>query len=147
MIIQQVDFIHVQDAPVSRCQHTRLEVFFTLLDGFLDIQRADHPVFGGADRQIDKAGTAALGLKFFTPFGPGADFIRPGIRALGIITIRGADDYFNIRQEGSQRTSRGGFTGAAFATNEHTADAGINGVEDQRTFQGSTHVSSSPARR
>ena len=60
MVVQQVDFIDVEQSPVGGCQHARLEVPLAFLDGFFDVQRADHPVFGGADRQVDKADLALL---------------------------------------------------------------------------------------
>ena len=58
MVVQQVDLVDVKQAAVGRGQHARLEVALAALDRLLDVQRADHPVLGGADRQIDKAGAA-----------------------------------------------------------------------------------------
>ena len=56
VIVQQVDFVNIQQAAVGGGQHARLEVALAFLDGFLDIQRTDHAVFGGADRQVDESG-------------------------------------------------------------------------------------------
>ena len=50
VIIQQVDFVDVEQAAVGGRQHAGLEVALALLDGLFDIQGADHAVFGGRNR-------------------------------------------------------------------------------------------------
>ena len=47
MVVEQVDLVDVQQAAVGRGQHAGLEVPLALLDGRLDVQRADDAVFGG----------------------------------------------------------------------------------------------------
>ena len=56
VIVEQVDLVHVEQAAIGRRQHARLEVALAVLDGRLDVQRADDPIFGRADRQVHEAG-------------------------------------------------------------------------------------------
>ncbi len=60
VIVEQVDFIDVQQAAIGRRQHARLEAANALLNRLLNVERADHAIFRGAHGQIDKLG-AALG--------------------------------------------------------------------------------------
>ena len=59
VVVEQVDLVHVEQAAIGRGQHARLEMALALLDGPLDVQRADHAVLGGADRQVHEAGAPA----------------------------------------------------------------------------------------
>ena len=56
MVVQQVDFVDVEQAAVGSRQHARLKMTLALLDGFFNIQRAHHAVFGGRNRQVDERG-------------------------------------------------------------------------------------------
>ena len=60
VVVQQVDLVDVQDAPVRRGQQSRLEGGDTLGERAPDVQRAGEPVFGGADRQLHQPGRARL---------------------------------------------------------------------------------------
>lgn len=50
-------------------EQTRLEGAYALAEGLLQVQRADHPVLGGADRQLHQPGGTRLG--------GGTDRVRP----------------------------------------------------------------------
>ncbi len=134
MVVQQVDLINVQDAPVSRSQHARLKMTLTLLDGFFDVQRTDHTIFCRAHWQVDKAHLAAVYGQLFAPLGPRAHFVRPGGRLLRVVIKRGVGNHIHFGQQNSQRAGRSGFAGAAFAANKHAADTHINRVENQRAL-------------
>ena len=54
VVVQQVDLVDVQHAAVRARQQARRERVLTVAQHPLQIQRADHPVLGGADRQLDQ---------------------------------------------------------------------------------------------
>ena len=54
VVVQQVDLVHVQHAPVRGGQQPRLVRLDALGQRPLDVQGADQPVLGGADRQLDQ---------------------------------------------------------------------------------------------
>ena len=53
VVFQQVDLVDVEKAAVRLGQQTRLEGLDALGERALQIERADHPVFRGTQRQID----------------------------------------------------------------------------------------------
>ena len=55
VVVEKVDFIHVEDAPVGGGDETRLKAAGAGLDGLLDVERPDEPVLGGPYRQVDDA--------------------------------------------------------------------------------------------
>ena len=42
----------------TRSQHARVKMLLSGLDRLFDVQRAHHPILGGADRQVDEPGLA-----------------------------------------------------------------------------------------
>ena len=61
VVVQQVDLVDVEHAPVGGGEQARLEGAYPLAERLLQVQRADHPVLGGADRQLDQPGRTGLG--------------------------------------------------------------------------------------
>ena len=51
VVIEQIDFIDIEDAAVGVGEDAGVEMTLALLDGLFDIQRADDAVFGGGDGQ------------------------------------------------------------------------------------------------
>ena len=81
MVVQQVDLVDVQHAAVRARQQSRRERVLAVAQHPLQVQRSDHAVLGGADRQFDQAGaspstadnTAAsprTAVDFAVPFSP-----------------------------------------------------------------------------
>ncbi len=54
MVVQEVDLVDVQHAAVRTGQQPRREGVLTVAQHTLQVQRADHPVLGGADGQLDE---------------------------------------------------------------------------------------------
>ncbi len=135
MIVQQVDFIDIQQAAVGGSQHARLEVALALLDGFLDIQGAHHPVFGGADRQVDKADAGA----WQSPV-PCPRFICSLTQSDQVFGALGS----SLKGESAKTSIWGSraamaraavdLAGAALAADQHAADAWVDSVQHQGAF-------------
>src|SRR5690606_5120894 len=56
MVIQQVDFVNVEQPAVGSRKHARFEMAFAFLDGAFDVECAHNAIFGGGDGQIYKGG-------------------------------------------------------------------------------------------
>ncbi|GEM_PF-4152278 len=63
MVIEQVDFIDLEDAAVGGGQKSRLNAFLTLADGVFQVHGAHHSVFGGADRTTGDPPLPAVGVE------------------------------------------------------------------------------------
>ena len=81
VVVQQVDLVDVQHAAVRAGKQTRREGVLAVAQHPLQVQRADHPVLGGADGQLDerrsRASTAdstsarpRTAVDFAVPFSP-----------------------------------------------------------------------------
>ncbi len=77
VVVQQVDLVDVQQAAVGVGEQTRLVADPTGAEGLLEVEGTDHPVLGGADRQLDQAGRAGRGRR------------RGVVRAVGAAGVRG----------------------------------------------------------
>ena len=133
VIVEQVDLVDVQQAAIGVGQHARLEVAFALLDGLLDIQRADDAVLGGADGQVDEGRRAFVEGQIAIAGGKALLALRaPGGGLVWIAAEAAVVDHLHLRQEGGQGAGGGGLGRAALAADQNAADAGLDGVQDQR---------------
>ena len=111
VVVEQVDFVHVQNAAIGVGEDARLEFLFAFFDGGLDVERADDAVFGGADGQIHQTDFAAS---------DGQDFAAcldvPGIRRTGV--SRG-----DCSQSGNRRRLQ--FRGASAARARTAVDLAV----------------------
>ena len=64
MVFQQIDLVDVQKAPVGLRQQAGRKFLHALRQGFFQIERADHAVFGCAQRQIHHRDRALQGREF-----------------------------------------------------------------------------------
>ena len=131
VVIQQIDFIHVEQAAIGRGEHPRLEMPLAMLNGLLDVQRAYHPILGGADRQIHKAGTMSCDRQHLAARQAIATVIAQGVDAAGVAGERTIGHYRDLGQEIGQRARRGRLRSAALAADQHAADRVADGVQDQ----------------
>ncbi len=75
VVVEQVDLVDVEDAAVRGGQQARLVDDLAGAEGLLQVERADHAVLGGADRQLDQPGGASSRL-------------RVAVRAVGAVRVR-----------------------------------------------------------
>ena len=73
MVVEQVDFVDVEDGSVGRRKKARLEDPLAVFERVLEVKRSDEPVLGGRDRQLDDASVSAnlrerAGLAALTTF-------------------------------------------------------------------------------
>ena len=133
MVVQQVDLIDVQHAPVRRGQQPRLERRDAFGQRAADVQRPGQPVFGRADRQLHQPGRAHL-RRWVGHVEAGQ--VRP-VWALRVGRLwragePAARDDLDRRQDRGQRTDRGRLRGPLLAPHEHPADGRRDRVENER---------------
>ena len=134
VVVEQVDFIDVEEAAVGGGEHARFVTALAFLDGPFDVERANHPVFRGGNRQVDERGAAFFHRQGFSAGGPLTAFGAPGGRPVRIADEAASGDGANLRKQGGQGPCRGGFGRAAFAADEHPADAWVNGIKQERAL-------------
>ena len=127
---QQVDLVDVEDAAVGQRQQARRERLGGARPGQHpgDVEAAGDVVVGGAERQLDQAGRpvgggAARGVRAVRAGRVGAGRVA-GEPALG--------HHADARQDPGQAADQRGLGGALLAGEQHAADAGVDGAEQQR---------------
>ena len=133
MVVEEVDFVHVEDAAVGGGQNARLEMTLTLANCFLNVERANYSIFGRADRQVDERCVALTDLELAVACASLADLTKT--KCVFAVTGIGASIHrFNRRQQGRQTPGGGRFGRAAFAPDQDTADQRMDCIQDQRSL-------------
>ena len=133
VVVEEVDLVDVEEAAVGGCQDAGVEMALALLDRLLEVERTDDPVLGSADGQVDKAGAAGDDGQFLAGGDPFATLVTVSIGSQRVTAEAAAVDDVDAGQQGRQGTGSGRLGGAALAPNEDAADAGIDGVQDERS--------------
>ena len=133
MVVQKIDFVHIEDVAVRVGEDARLEGALAFLDGGLDVQRAHHAVLGGADRKLHHLHRqfldGRLGVVVFL-----MALVAP-VRFVRRVVVKTASrDASARRQKVGQRAYRRGFRRALLALDQDAAEARIYHVQYQRLF-------------
>jgi hypothetical protein len=126
MIMEQVDLVHVEDAAVRGGEQARLVVDLAGAERLLQIEGADHPVLGRADRQLDQPGR---------PRGRLAGRVRPvravRVRMVGVTAEAAVLDHVEGGEDVGERPDHGGLGSALLAADQYPADFGGDRGENQ----------------
>ena len=125
MVLEQIDLVDVKKAAMRLGQQAGLEMLLAPGQRLFQIQRADDPILGRAERQVDKRN------------GHFADaFARAGVRAiialLGFAMETASVHCPDRRQGGGQCPCGRRLAGSAVSKDHHAADAGIDRCHQQR---------------
>ena len=131
MVFQQIDFIDIQIAAVGPGQQAWLKGLDALGQSALQVQRADHAVFSGAQRQIDHRHANQLAGPCFLA-GRGQAIGAAG--GVGVATIAAAGDGAHLGQQGGQSAHGGGLAGAPVAKDQHAANRRIDSGQHDGQF-------------
>jgi hypothetical protein len=133
VVVEQVDLVDVEEAAVGLGEQAGLVLRATLRQCALEVQRAEDPVLGGADGQLDEADRTGLGGCV------GGVRAAVGVRrrAPGCDREPVARDDVDGRQHGGERAHDRRLGRALLAAHEDAADLGRDG----RQHQGQRHVS------
>ncbi len=103
MVVEQVHFVDIEKAAIGAGEQARLEALLALGEGAFEIQRADHTVFGRAERQVDDRRRDLFGdLGFLAVADAAQSCGRRRQAAIGT-----AADDFDFGQQGRQGPDRG----------------------------------------
>jgi len=94
MVIKQVDFVDVQKATVRLGQQAGGKLLDALGQGFFEVERTDHAVFGGPQRQVHHRHRLAFHHGFDLGVSGLAHRASAG-RLVGIAAIRATLDHFD----------------------------------------------------
>ena len=133
MVLEQVHFVDVEIAAIGLGQQSGFEGFLALGQGTLEVERADDPVFGCAQRQVDHGDgdVAHLVLRLL------AAGRALGIGRVGIAVIGAAGGGAHLGEQGGQGTNGCRLAGAAIAEGQQASDQRIDGGQQQACFSSS----------
>jgi hypothetical protein len=109
----------------ARASSPWLEGLDALGQRALQVQRADDPVLGRAQREIDHRHRHQVGFRPGLELQPGA-VVAESACFSRVAGVAAADQGAHRRQQCRQRAHRGGLPGAAVAEHQHAADARIH---------------------
>ncbi len=127
---QQVDLVDIQQATVRRGQQARLECLAAVLERALDVEVAEHAVFGGAQRQVDE-GHRRAGVRG----GAGAAGLAFGQRRVRCAVEGAAGHPRDGRQHVGQAARGGALGGALVAADQHAAQGRVDRAQQQGALE------------
>src|SRR5579883_134907 len=122
VVREQVDLVHVEDPAVGPGQKTRLKPLLAPAESPLEVEGAHDPVFRGAQGERHEGGRSLLHL----------DLAAQLAGVQGIAPRRAVPVGGERRQEGRQGAGGAGLGRPAPPHDEHAADPGIDGGEEER---------------
>jgi len=125
MVFEQIDLVDVQEASVSPSQKPRLECFHALGESPFEVERTDHPVLGGAERQIDDRHRRFLVLQR-AACGAGLALGAVARRGSGIAIVAAACHDAHGWQKSRKRAHGRGLAAPPIAENQDAADARVD---------------------
>ncbi len=128
MVLQQVDLVDIEEPAMGAGQQPRLEPLLAARQRPLQIERADDPVLGRAERQVDDRRRHLHHRR--TAGADPADRRRPVRRAVVGAALARRDR----RQQRRQRAHRRGLAGAPVAKDQHAADRRVDRRDAQRAL-------------
>jgi len=135
VVVQEVYFIHIQDAPMGRGHDAGLEMLFPLFDGLFQINGAQQSILGGAQGQVhhrhgfEAAGQGLPALPALPASGAHEVFL------LGVAIEGAVGHHLDGWQKLRQAPGGAGFGGAFLSPDQDPAQPGIDGVQNQGLFQ------------
>ena len=132
MVVQEVDLVDVEDVAVGLGQDAGLEAARALLERRLQVDRPHHPVLRRVDRELDHAHPPLrAGQRVLAVVEAQAAVGAEGLLVLRVAAEVAALDHVLLREESRERADGGGLRGALLAADQHAADRGVDGVQDQ----------------
>ena len=130
VVVQQIDLVDVEQPAMRRGEQAGLIVRHTFGQRAFQVERADHAVFGGADRQLDQPYRPPMSRRA----------VVRAVRASGVGRCRiagkpAAVHDIDVRQQPGERAHHRRLRGSFLAAHQHTADGGRDRGEDQRQAQ------------
>ena len=128
MVLQKVHLVDVEEAAVGAGQQARLERLLAADQRALQVERADHAVLGGAERQVHDRNRRGPPLRRVIAR---AALLAPRGRGVRVAAVAATGVDLHRRQQGGERADGGRFAGAAVAEHQDAADRGIDGGDEE----------------
>ena len=134
MVVEEVDLVDVQDVAVGVGEDSGLELPLSGLQDVLEVKGSGDTVLGGVQGEFDDLGGSHHGLELSVPLE-----LLPALGAhltdLVGVASEPASLYDGVRgEELGHGTDRGGLGGSLASLDEDSADAGVDGVQEQCEF-------------
>ncbi len=127
MVLEQVDLVDIQIPAMRAGEQPRLERLLAAPERAFEVKRAEHPVFGRAQGQVDERHRHLGGLAR-------AALVGAAFRFLGCAIVAATGDRHHRRKQRGQRARGGGLARAAIAEHHHPANARIDRADQQGTL-------------
>ena len=131
VVLQQIDLVDVQVTPIGAGQQARFKRFDALRQGALQVQGTHHAVFSGAQGQVDHRYADQLAWRRLAT---GLGQAIGAARRSGVAAVAATGDHAHFGQQCSQRPYSSRLTGATVTQYQHTADAGVDGGQNNGQF-------------
>ena len=130
VVVEQVDFVHIEDSAMRIGQQAGLELAAAVLQSNFEVQRSDDPVLGGRHGQVGDV-YAAQSRALRRAVAPRGSALAAQVLGRGIAAEPARRDR-DLGQQRGQTANRRRLGGAALAANQHAANGRVDGVEHQR---------------
>ncbi len=131
VVVEKIDLVDVKNVAIGLGEDPWFKAPGAGAQRGLDVDRADDAILGGVDRQLDDAHPALVRRQH-----AGVVETNPALGAKGLAVVwiapeMAAFDHVVLRQQPGKRPHGGRLASALLAADEHPADRGHDGVEDQ----------------
>ena len=135
VVVEEVHLVDVEDVAVGLGEHAGLELLLAALDRRLDVDRTDDAILGRVDGQLHDAHAAAPTRQRFAALAHASvhsEALQIGV--IGRASVTAVGDDVKPGQEFCQRADGRRLRGPLLSADQHTADGGIDRVENEGLF-------------
>ena len=126
VVVQQVDLVDVEHAPVRGGEQTGLHRAAAVGEDLLQVQRADQPVLGGPDRELHEPCRTPLDGRVGAERAVRALLARLDVDPEAVTRAHG-----DLGQQRRERPDDGRLRRPLLPAHQHAADPGVDGREQQ----------------
>lgn len=119
MIFEEIDLVDVEVAAMRAREESGLVGFFAAGEGAFEIECADDPIFGGAEREVNDRDRCFVCTKFFAGGFAGEAVVAFPAFGVRVASVAAARDHGHGREEGGEGADGGGLSGPAMSEDEN----------------------------
>ncbi len=128
MVVKEIDLIDIQDTAICCGKDSGFKCLYPFLYRFLDVKRANNPILGTTERQIDDSPLSGNDIEFPTiRHAPVAD-IAHLVRVIRITVKRAVPDHLNLGKQFCKSPNRCRLCSPLFAPYQNAPDLWVYGV-------------------
>jgi hypothetical protein len=119
MVFEEIDLVDIEVAAMRAGEEAGLVGFFTAREGAFQVECADDPIFGGAEREINDGDGSLMGSELFAGCFAGEAVVAFPAFGEWIASVAAARDDGHGREESGEGADGGGLGGAAMPEDEN----------------------------